>query len=145
MKIRSICADLFSFEGRLDWEHPIALRIELFDGLAIRIRTGRDGESLIVDDRSLDGPVNMAEFGSIEVRDLADRLENAVFSSEITAMNKVVHGDDIVVGLAFADKNGPVLCVWNYGDELHYGRFADMVAQDWGVKPRVSDIEFLPS
>jgi hypothetical protein len=126
----------------LDWAHPVSIRIEFSDNFAIRIRGASDGETVIVDDHALEGPVDMAESGKIGVHPLTSRLDNAVVSSKIAAANKIIDKNDLVVGLAFVSNDGPILCVWNYGDELHYGSFATMAEQDWGAEPRVSDTKF---
>ncbi|MBX5227575.1 hypothetical protein HJC06_14285 [Rhizobium sp. NLR9b] len=138
MKIRSISADLFSFEGNLDWTNPVAIRIELSNKFAIRVRCSSDGESLIADNQALEGPVDMAGFGKIEVHQLTDHIDEAILSSEIATLNEILDGNNSVVGLAFIHNETTMLCIWNYGDELHYGNFATMVKQQWGAALRVS-------
>lgn len=138
MKIRLISADLFSFEGNLDWTNPVAIRIELSNNFAIRVRCSGDGESVIADDQALEGPVDMAEFGKIEIHQLIDHIDEAILSSEIATVNEVLGGNSSVVGLAFINNETTMLCIWNYGDELHYGDFTAMAEQDWGAALRVS-------
>lgn len=138
MKIRSISADLFAFEGKLDWTNPVVIRIELSNDFAIRVSCAGDGESLIADDQALEGPVDMEGFGKIEVRQLADHIDEAILSSEIDTVNEILDRNSCVVGLAFVNNETTMLCIWNYGDELHYGNFATMAEQDWGTALRVS-------
>lgn len=141
MKIRLISADLFSFDEVLDWKHPMSVRIEFSDNVAIRIRGASDGASIVVDDHPLNDPVDMAEYGKTEIHDLTERLGICTSSPDIVAVNKIIDANNIVVGLALLSVDGPVLCVWNYGDELYYGSFAEMVEYDWGERPQITDAE----
>lgn len=138
MKIRSICADLFSFEGDLDWTNPIAIRVELSSNCVVRVRCSSDGESIIADELALDSPVDMEQFGKIEVHPLTDRIDEVILRSDIAMVNEVLDGSNCVVGLAFISEPETTLCIWNYGDELHYGNFTAMAAQDWGSALRLS-------
>lgn len=138
MKIRSVHADLFGFDGVLDWDDPIAIRIEFANDLAIRLRCASDGESLVIDDQQLDGPVDMAEAGRSETRDLAHRLDDTIIAAEITSLNKIFDGNRLAVGLTLLSDDEPVFCVWNWGDQLHYGSFAAMAVLDWGAVLRIS-------
>lgn len=138
MKIRSICADLFGFDSGLHWDDPIAIRIEFSNALAVRLRCASDGESLVIDDKQLDGPVDMAEAGWGETCDLACRLDDTVIAAEVTSLNRVLDGNNIAVALTLLSDHKPIFCVWNWGDQLHYGSFDTMAALDWGAVLRIS-------
>ncbi|NLR98076.1 hypothetical protein HGP17_14770 [Rhizobium sp. P38BS-XIX] len=138
MKIRSITANLFSFEGDLDWTNPVAIRVEFSNNFVVRVRCSSDGESVIADQHALDGLTNMDEFGRIEVHYLTDRIDKVILRSDIVSVNEVLDENNSVVGLAFIDDHETRLCIWNYGDELHYGNFTTMAGQDWGAALRVS-------
>jgi hypothetical protein len=138
MKIRSITANLFSFEGDLDWANPVAIRVELSNNFVIRVRCSGDGESVVTDQDALDGPTDMEEFGKIEVHYLTDRISKVILRSDIVSVNEVLDENNSVVGLAFINDHETTLCIWNYGDKLHYGSFTAMAGQDWGAALRVS-------
>ncbi|XAZ21776.1 hypothetical protein LVY75_23485 [Sinorhizobium sp. B11] len=129
---------MFSFDGNVDRANPVAIRVELSNNSAIRIRGSSDGESITVDDQPLEGPADMAELGKIEVQQLTDHFDDAILGCEIVTVNEVLDGNNIAVGLAFNSSETIVLCIWNYGDELHYGNFATMAQQDWGATLHVS-------
>lgn len=133
-------ADLFSFEGNLDWTHPVSVRIKFSVGSGIRVRCASNGESVAVDDQLLDNPIDMAESGRIEVRDLSDRLNIPVLNPDIQAVEQIIDENDVTVGVALMSDGCPILCIWNYGDELRYGSFASMVEHDWSARPRISGI-----
>lgn len=138
MKIRSICAELFGFKGELDWTNPVAIRVELRSNYVVRVRCSSDGESIIADEHALDDPVDMEQFGKIEVHSLTNRIDEVILRSDIAMVNEVLDGNNCVVGLAFISEPETTLCIWNYGDELHYGNFTAMSAQDWGSALRLS-------
>jgi hypothetical protein len=138
MKIKSISAALYGFDGELDWVSPISIRIEFSDNFGIRIRCAGDGESIAMDDQSLAGPVNMEEAGRIEVHPLNDRCNLPASADDIDTVKHILDDHDVIVGLALMSNDSPILCLWNYGDELRYGSFANMLEFDWRDKPRIS-------
>ena len=142
MQIRLISADLFCSDGHPDWKHPIAIHIAFSNGMTIRLRGASDGESVTVDGEPLDGVTDMAEWGKIETHVLTERFDNPVLASEISTVNKILDCENTVVGMALVSNARPILCVWNYGDELHYGDAAAMTAQDWDLPIFVSELEF---
>jgi hypothetical protein len=66
MILKAISAELYSFDGALNWDHPIRLRFEFEDAPAIRIALASDAETVIIDDRPLEPPFDMEEYGSVE-------------------------------------------------------------------------------
>ncbi|WP_430242880.1 hypothetical protein [Neorhizobium sp. DAR64861/K0K2] len=139
MKIRAISAELLGFEEDLDWTHPISVCIKFSDDTTIRFRCASDGQSIATDDQPLRDPVDMAECGRIEVHDLSDRPTIPFLTSDIQAVDQIIDENNVTVGVALMSDDGPILCFWNYGDELGYGSFASMADEhDWGARPKIS-------
>jgi len=139
MKIKAISAELFGFEDDLDWTHPVSVCVKFSDDTAIRLRCASDGESIVMDDPPVSDPIDMAECGRIEVHDLSDRLDIPFLTSDIQAVDQILDENDVRVGVALMSDDGPILCFWNYGDELGYGSFASMADEhDWGAEPKIS-------
>ncbi|WP_395449906.1 hypothetical protein ACHMW7_08910 [Aminobacter sp. UC22_36] len=153
MKIVRVEAEVHVFEGASDLTNPIAIGIAFSDGSMARIRCSGDGESVTVDNEALQGPANWGEFGGAELCSLADHVAPGIFGAEIVAVFDIVDGHGVdghgvdgrghFIGVALHNESDVMFCVWNYGDELHYGEAAKLLAQDWealpGFQPRAGD------
>ncbi|TSD87868.1 hypothetical protein FFK22_015535 [Mycobacterium sp. KBS0706] len=131
MKLISITANLHSFKGELNWTDPTRVRLVFSDGKSLRVRVASDGESVILDDLPLDEPFDMGEYGRVEVHDFHNGVDPLLLSSEIATLNAILDGDGRMIGLAVQRIEGIAFCLWNYGDELHYGEFGALLAYDW--------------
>jgi len=139
MKLISITANLHSFNGELNWTDPTRVRLAFSDGRSLRVRVATDGESIVLDDLPLDEPFDMGQYGRVEVHDFHNRIEPLLLDSEIATLNAIHDGNGRMIGLAVQRIEGIAFCLWNYGDELHYGDFGGLLTHDWGpqAKPMI--------
>ena len=135
MKIVRVEAEVHVFEGAAEITNPMAVGIAFSDGSMSRIRCAGDGESVSVDHEALEGAANWGEFGGSELCSLAEHVAPGVFGAEIVDAFDIVDGHGHFIGVALHNENNVVFCVWNYGDELHYGESAKLLTQDWEALP----------
>jgi hypothetical protein len=140
MKLVSVTANLHGGLGEeLNWRNPITIRFDFDDGTAIRVRGASDGETIVLDDLPLRDSFDMEEFGRIELRDLGGSLPPAFLGRDIARLN-TVRLEGAAIGLLITLHNGSTFGVWNYGDELYYGSFDDLILFDWGPeKPEIGN------
>lgn len=142
MIVQAISADFHIFEGVADWANPIAIRIEFSNRFAIRIRGASDGESIIVDQQPLEGLINMEDWGIVDTHDLTAYLDAEIIETEVDEIKYAIDEFGTSVGMIFISKVVPIFCIWNFGDELCYGRYSTMIEQDWGTCIRISERKF---
>lgn len=142
-KIKAILGELHRFEGQLNWQNPIALRLEYEDGTSIRVRGASDGESIALDRLPLE-PFNLDENTQFEVHDLSDRFDPKLREREAGTPTLVRDARGTAVGLALPLTGETPLCIWNYGDDLYWGGYDELLGFEWSEdvdeeKPRLAE------
>jgi hypothetical protein len=132
MKLVSVTGNLHGGLGEeLDRRNPISIRFDFDNGAAIRIRGASDGENILLDDLPLPDPVDMEEWGRTERRNLSGSLPLSFLERDIARLNGVCC-ESATIGLLITLHDGSTFGVWNYGDELYYGSFDELISYDWG-------------
>ncbi|MFL6843662.1 MAG: hypothetical protein ACJ8ER_02135 [Allosphingosinicella sp.] len=122
MKLSAILADLHVFEGQVNWAKPLRLALVFDDGSSLRLDVGAEGETLIVDRLPLEGPIDMDDYGRVEVHDITHLLGAGL--GRIEAGPPVVVRDEAgrAIGVSVPLVGRETLCFWADGDELHCAR-----------------------
>lgn len=141
MKLCAVDADLHSYEGKVNWPEPASLALSFDDGSRLRLGVGGDGATLRIDRLPLEGPIDMEEYGRVEVHDYADFLRPGLKWAGLERPRVIRDSAGRTIGLALPLACGETFCFWADGDRLFWGDEAELGAHDWpgGVEPRIAE------
>lgn len=141
MKLSAIHADLHSYEGKVNWAEPARLALSFDDGSLLRLGVGGDGATLRIDRLSLEGPIDMGEYGRVEVHDYADLLRPGLKGAELERVRVIRDSAGRVIGLALPLAGRETFCFWADEDRLYWGDEERLGTHDWltGVEPRIAE------
>lgn len=129
MRLDSIAANRHLFEGRVNGK-PVRLLLKFRAGRSLRLQIAGDGERMIIDDGPLDDPLDMGEYGRIDVADVTPTLFPRLGGAEVAGLRALaLNGRQ--VGLKLGLAGGAAFHFWVDGDELHWGDEAALIGHDW--------------
>jgi hypothetical protein len=135
MRLTSITANLHSLEGRVTGK-PLRLLLNFDDGQSLRLAVAGDGERMIADGQSLDGPFDMGECGAVEIGDVTQALGAHLRGADVLDVRTLAMAENRV-GVQLVLVAGDAFYIWVDGDELYWGEEAALISHDWldGVAP----------
>jgi hypothetical protein len=138
VRLTTITANRHVFDGRVSGR-PLRLLLTFDDGHTLRLRVAGDGFRMILDDRPLDEPCNMKEYGNIIVEDVTP-LFAELANGEVEDVRALQLGGK-QVGLRLLLSSGDASCFWVDGDELFWGDERALAAHNWldGLVPAAGD------
>ena len=141
MKLSAIHADLHAYEGKVNWAEPVRLALSFDDGSKLRLGVGGDGQTLTIDRLPLTGPIDMDEYGCVEVHDYADVLRPGLRDAELARPQVIRDGAGRAIGLALPLAGDETFCFWADGDRLYWGDEMELRTHDWlaEAEPRIAE------
>ena len=139
MRLVSITANRHIFDGKVNGS-PLRLLLAFDNGRQLRLRGAADGEGMILEDRPLDEPCDLEEYGRTDIADVTRSLFPTLGGMEVAAIRALaLHGKRVGVRLDAAD--GDAFHFWVAGDELYWGDESALLAEDWldGIVPVPSE------
>ncbi|WP_395334992.1 hypothetical protein WBP06_24825 [Novosphingobium sp. BL-8H] len=136
MKLQSAFANRLAFHDGTRSD-PLAIQLNYDDGSRLLLRCGGDGAGLIVDDRALDASADLGEYGRLVEEDVTQAICSDMVGRDIATVATLKMGA-VRVGVQLTAPTGEVLCIWNYGDALHWGDAVALARCDWAAPLRLS-------
>lgn len=139
MKLTHITANRHIVDGLVNGK-PLRL-LFAFDGdVTLRLQVAEDGERMVLDDGPLDAPLDMDEYGQVDIAEVTEALFPTLRGLIVTDVNALARNGSHV-GLKLSFTGCAPFYFWVDGDELHWGDEAALVGHDWldGRIPSVSE------
>ena len=139
MRLNAITANRHIFDGRVNGK-PIRFRIEFEGGNGVRLHCASDGWRMTIDDKPLDEPFDMREFGRIDYADVTHELFPSLLGKDVRSLNALqLWGEHVGLSLRASDSDN--FNFWNDGDEFYWGDDSKLTKHDWldGEVPKIAE------
>ena len=137
LRLVAITAELHEYEGRINWQQPVRLGVEISGLGFIRICEQR-GDCVRFDREPLEA-ADLGEGGRIEVRDITERIDPSLRGAAVGEPRLIHDGRGSPIGLAVPRVGGGTFCLWVNDDEFYWGDEDALEAEDFpeDVRPTI--------
>jgi len=127
------------FDGEVNG-NPLALLLVFNGGRLLRLRGAKNGFAMLIDNESLDAPLEMKECGKTENADVVQSLFPMLYRADVSSVESMILNAQ-QVGVRLVVEEGEAYYFWNEDDELGWGDEATFASRPWlnGDHPKVGD------